>query len=110
MKRRDLLRLLPVWAGAPALAQAQARPVRIGVLAPVANSRFLPSVLKRLAELGYVEGKNLVIDYRSSGGVAGRGPELARELIRAKSDLIFAIGSEHSVRALLEEKAAPPPW
>lgn len=109
MKRRDLLRLLrllPVWAAAPALAQA--RPVRIGVLAPVANSRFLPSALKRLEELGYVEGKNLVIDYRSTGGVAGRFPELARELIRAKSDLIFAIGSEHSVRALLEAKSVAP--
>ena len=108
MRRRTLVQALG-FLFAPSIAIGQARPVRIGVLAPVAKSRFLPAALKRLEELGYVEGKNLVIDYRSTEGVAERGPALARELIRAKSDLILAItGAEHTVRALLEAKAVTP--
>lgn len=107
MRRRTFVQALG-FLFAPSIAIGQARPVRIGVLAPVANSRFVPPALKRLKELGYVEGKNLVIDYRSSEGVPERYPALARELIRAKSDLILAIGSERSVRALLEAKAVAP--
>ena len=107
MRRRTLVQALG-FLFAPSIAIGQARPVRIGVLAPVAKSRFLPAALKRLEELGYVEGKNLVIDYRSTEGVAERGPALARELIRANSDLILAIVNEQGVRALLEAKAVPP--
>jgi putative ABC transport system substrate-binding protein len=87
---------------------AQARPVRIGVLAPRQRSLLFPAVLKRLGELGYVEGKNLVLEYRSADGVIERFPSLARELIQAKCDLIFAAGAEHPARALLEAKASVP--
>ena len=55
------LPLLPL----PRIVAAQPRKVRIGVLAGRRNSNFLPPALKRLAELGYVEGRNLVVDYRS---------------------------------------------
>ena len=102
------LGLLAAIASAPRIAFGQARAVRIGVLAPRRNSIFLPAVLKRLGELGYVEGKNLVVDYRSADGVAEHFPSLAGDLIRAKSDLIFAIGPEQSARAVLEAKAGVP--
>lgn len=102
------LALIAFTASAPWIASAQAQPVRIGVLAPRQNSIYLPAVLKRLGELGYVEGKNLVVDYRSADGVAERFPSLARDLIRAKSDLIIAIGPEHSARALIEAKVGVP--
>ena len=100
--------LFALAAAAPRLVSAQARTVRIGVLAPRQDSIYLPAVLKRLGELGYVEGKTLVIDYRSADGVAARFASLARDLIRAKSDLIIAIGPEHGARALLEAKADVP--
>ena len=110
--RRRLLEstvaLIGLAASAPRIASAQARPVRIGVLAPRQNSIYLPAVLKRLGELGYVEGKNLVIDYRSADGVAERFPSLARDLISAKNDLIITVGPEHSAQALLAAKADVP--
>ena len=102
------LGLLAVIASAPRLALGQARPVRIGVLAPRQPSVYFPDVLTRLGELGYIEGKNLVVDYRSADGVAERFPSLARDLIRAKTELIFALGPVHSARALLEAKVDVP--
>src|SRR5712692_3033996 len=111
MNRRDtVFALLALGAAAaPRIALAQARPVRIGVLAARRlSSSYLPAVLKRLGELGYVEGTTMVVEYRSAQGVAGRLPALARELIQAKCDLIFALGSEQVVRAMLEANAGIP--
>jgi putative ABC transport system substrate-binding protein len=110
MNRRDtVLALLTLGAtAAPRIALAQARPVRIGVLAARLPSFYLPAVLKRLGELGYVEGKTIIVEYRSAQGVAGRFPPLARELIQAKCDLIFALGPEEAARAVIEAKADVP--
>ena len=41
-------------------------------------------------ELGYVEGRNIVIEYRSAEGKIERFPALAAELVRLKVDLIVA--------------------
>ena len=110
MNRRDtVLALLALGAAAaPRIAPAQARPARIGVLTGRLPSFFFPAVLKRLAELGYVEGKTMVVEYRSTQGVAERFPPLARELIQAKCDLIFALGPVEVARAVLEAKAGIP--
>jgi putative ABC transport system substrate-binding protein len=69
---------------------------------------MIPAVLKRLGELGYVEGKDLTIEYRSADGVSERYPSLACELIQLKCDLIFAVGAEHPARALLDAKTTIP--
>jgi putative ABC transport system substrate-binding protein len=87
---------------------AQTRIARIGYLVGRQKSTPLPGIVKRLGELSYVEGKNLIIDCRSADGVAERYLSLARDLIRAKPDLIFAVGSEHAARALLKAKASVP--
>jgi putative ABC transport system substrate-binding protein len=50
----------------------------------------------------------MVVEYRSAQGVAGRLPSLARELIQAKCDLIFALGPEQAARAVLEAKSGIP--
>jgi len=102
------LALFALAATAPRIALAQARPVRIGVLTPRHPSLLFPAVLKRLSALGYVEGKNLVLEYRSTEGVIERFPLLARELILAKCDLIFAVGTDHAARAMLEAKVGVP--
>jgi putative ABC transport system substrate-binding protein len=107
--RREFL----IAAGALVVApfvhgQPQGRPVRIGALGPRQRSLLLAPVLKRLGDLGYVEGKNLVLEYRSAEGVVERFPALARELVQAKCDLIFSLGTEHSARALLEAKSGIP--
>jgi putative ABC transport system substrate-binding protein len=53
---------------------------------------------QKLHELGYVEGQNLVIEWRSAKGEYERLPELAAELIRLKVDVIVTPSSENLVR------------
>jgi putative ABC transport system substrate-binding protein len=47
---------------------------------------------RRMAELGYVEGKNLVVEWRFADGDYDRLPGMAAELVRAKVDVILALG------------------
>jgi putative ABC transport system substrate-binding protein len=101
MKRRRFLAGVAATLALPR-ALAQSRRVKIGMLGarPLNQSFYAPLVVRRLAELGYREGTTMVLEERSAGGVAERYAPLARELIEAKSELVFALGSEHSVRAL----------
>ena len=55
---------------------------------PTSNAANLNAFRQRLQELGYVEGRNLVIDYRSAEGRPDRFPALATELVNLKADLI----------------------
>ena len=75
-------------------AQKQASIPRIGVLLlgapPNAN---LDAFIQGLRELGYVEEKNILIEYRFAEGKADRLPELAKELVRLKVDGIFTAGT-----------------
>src|SRR5437762_421061 len=75
-------------------AQKQASIPRIGVLLlgapPNAN---LDAFIQGLRELGYIEGKNILIEYRFAEGKADRLPELARELVQLKVDAIFTTGT-----------------
>jgi putative ABC transport system substrate-binding protein len=77
---------------APLAAQAQPPPgkaARIGVLGDVAS--FLDEAFRQgLRELGYVEGQNIAIEYRSPAGKYERLPGLAAELVRLKVDVIVA--------------------
>ena len=77
--------------------QAKSKIPRIGVL--WFNSMDTPSTPRnrsvfsqRLAALGYVEGKNIVIEDRSAGGNSERLGELARDLVTSKVDVIVAPG------------------
>ena len=108
--RRAVLALAALWLGAPRLVFADSRPVRIGFLSPRRRSESFYSglVLKRLAELGYLEGRNLILEFRSADGVASRFSPLARELVEAHCDLIFALGPLACVRALLATGTATP--
>src|SRR5438093_2792165 len=82
--------LAPVYL---AHAQKETTP-RIGVLylgaPPNAN---LDAFIQGLRELGYIEGKNILIEYRFAEGKADRLPELAMELVRLKVDAIFTGGT-----------------
>ncbi len=64
---------------------------RIGLLEVVpivSNAANLTAFQQGLGQLGYVEGQNLVIEYRSAGGQAERFPDLAIELVRLNMDVI----------------------
>ena len=108
MERRRFALAAGALLAAPRTAWTQPRTVRIGVLSPRRNSVILRPVLGRLRELGYVEGKNLLLEYRSAEGVVDRFPQLARELIDAKCDLIFASGSVYPARALRDATTTIP--
>jgi len=90
----------------PAQAQQPARIPRVGILIPPSASFFSARVeafRQRLRELGYVEGKNIFIEYRYAEGKLERLPDLAAELVRLKVDVIVATGP-----AILAAKKASP--
>jgi putative ABC transport system substrate-binding protein len=78
----------------PAQAQQPARIPKIGYLsgAGLAGNRTEP-LRQGLRDLGYVEGKNIVIEYRSAGGKQDRLPALAAELVRLRVEVIVTSGS-----------------
>ena len=81
-----------------AFAQAQqpTKVPRIGYLAGTSPSGIadrIQAFREGLRELGYVEGKNIVIEYRYAEGKADRERELAEELVRLKVDVIVTAGS-----------------
>jgi putative tryptophan/tyrosine transport system substrate-binding protein len=83
-------------ASLAALGQSVARVYRIAILEPIPaaqNAANLDALRKGLRDLGYVEGRNLIIEYRSADGRAERFPELALELVRLKVDLIVTRGT-----------------
>ena len=91
----------------PHLAQAQqpARIPRIGFLLPTSvsvQSARIEASRQRLRELGYVEGKNIVIEYRYAEGKLERLPDLVAELVRLKVDVVVT----NSAPAVLAAKKA----
>ena len=83
---------------APLAARAQqaGKVYRIGILEAIPaaqNAANLDALRKGLRDLGYVEGRNLIIEYRSADGRAERFPDLASELVRLKVDLIVTRGT-----------------
>jgi putative ABC transport system substrate-binding protein len=106
MKRRTLLGGLAaglVAAPLAGLAQPAARVLRVGVLAPASPSPsgpvgFYAQFLLKMRDLGFVEGKNLAVDWRYAQGKPERLPGLAKELVQRKVDVIVAVAAS-SVRA-----------
>jgi putative ABC transport system substrate-binding protein len=79
------------------LAQAPSKVVRIGFLVPATRKGYAPRIeglRKGLRELGYVEGKNLVIEFRSvEDHRYDRLPELAAQLVGLKVDVLITGGT-----------------
>jgi putative ABC transport system substrate-binding protein len=88
----------------PPLAAAQPAKVhRVGFLgsaSPVANKDRLDAFRRGLRELGYTEGRNLLIEFRWAEGDYTRLAGLARELVERKPDLIFSTGGRPTMLAL----------
>ena len=104
MDRRAFLGTLAALAAAPLAAEAQqaGKVYRIGVLetrSAALNSANLDAFRRGLQELGYREGQNLEIAYRSSDGRDERFPDLATELVRMHVDLIVTRGTPAALAA-----------
>jgi putative tryptophan/tyrosine transport system substrate-binding protein len=112
MERR---RFIEVIAGgivaAPLAAEAQpaGSVARIGYLAlnRAAAPHRLEAFLQGLRDLGYVEGRNVVIEYRDAEGKSERLPALAAELVALKVDVIVAPGTLAALAAKQATKSIP---
>ena len=82
-------------------AQQATKNAQIGYLAPnLAASRHLPEAFRQgLRDLGYVDGRNVVIEYRDAEGKFERLPTLAAELVALKVDVIVAGGTPAALAA-----------
>jgi putative ABC transport system substrate-binding protein len=75
----------------PIQAQELGKAARIGYLSAGTGSTGVHGAFRQaLRELGYIEGKNITIEFRSAGGMYERLHDLATELVRLKVDMIFA--------------------
>jgi putative tryptophan/tyrosine transport system substrate-binding protein len=92
MKRREFLALAGAAAViSPSSAVAQPRMPRVGVLiAQSAPHPFTDAFRTGMQALGYVEGRNIAIDWRYADGMFNRAVELATELVRLNVDVIAA--------------------
>lgn len=91
-------------------AQSTKRTVVVGVLAssaPAGSARILEAFKQTLREGGWVEGKTMRLESRYSEGRSERFPELAVELVRLKSDVIVASGSQ-ATKAAIDATATVP--
>jgi putative ABC transport system substrate-binding protein len=102
-RRAFLCALTGTLLSAPLAAQAQqaAGVARIGYLGTnrAANPHLHEALRQGLRDLGYEEGRNLVIEYRDAEGKIDRLPALAAELVALKPDVIVAPGTPQALAA-----------
>jgi putative ABC transport system substrate-binding protein len=97
-----------VLAPLPAKAQQPAGKVyRIGLLSPTSESRGVDGFREGRRSLGYVDGRNIVVEHRSAEGRFDRLPELAAELVRMRVDVIVAVVTQASLAAKNATKTIP---
>jgi ABC-type uncharacterized transport system substrate-binding protein len=93
-RRRFLLTSLAGAVAAPLGAEAQqaGRVYRLAIVYPAGTVEKItePILLPELRRLGYVEGQNLVVERRSGGGRRESYPDVAREVVALRPDVIFA--------------------
>ena len=106
MKRREFIASTAALLVSP--LRAQGTPRRVGYLDPVLKVLPLWEVwLDSLRDHGWIEGKNLIIEYRSTDGHAERLLPLAAELVALKPDLLVGPGPQVAL-ALKSETATIP--
>jgi putative ABC transport system substrate-binding protein len=113
MERRTFMALVSgSLLAAPLAAEAQSakKVYRIGYLSaasPVSHKRYFEKFLQGLADLGYVEGRDFIMEYRWAEGHQDRLPELATELVRARVDVIVTAGTTPTYAAMQATKIIP---
>src|SRR5215468_9354159 len=98
MRRRDFVSLLGGAAAAwPLAAKAQSARLRtigyLGSSTALAQSPWVAAFVRRLHELGWLEGRTVAIEYRWAEGRSERFAEIAAEFVRLKVDVIVTAGT-----------------
>jgi putative tryptophan/tyrosine transport system substrate-binding protein len=111
VKRREFISLLGgatvVW---PLAARAQQKPRVVGFLGantPVAAGHMTSAFVTRLRDLGWIEGRNVVIEYRWAAGQTAKFRELAAELVAAGADVIVTSGNAPAIAARQATSSVP---
>jgi putative ABC transport system substrate-binding protein len=115
MDRRSFIAgIISGFLAAPLAGEAQpaGKIYRIGVLETVpltdaGGARLWEAFSEGLRDLGYVEGRNLVVEYRSAEGQPKRLPALAAELIALKDDVIVAPNTPAALAAKQATRTVP---
>lgn len=109
MRRREFITLLGGAASLPFTARAQQAPV-IGILG-ISNSQSdafrVTAFNQGLNETGYVNGKNVALEYRWAENKYDQLPALATELVQRRVAVIVTIGSEAAIAAKTATKSVP---
>jgi len=81
-------------------AQTQAKPVRVGIIGLTPSDPALADAFAQsLAQLGFVNGRNIALEHRNAGGRPEQLPEIAADFVRGSVDIIFARGAGALVAA-----------
>jgi putative ABC transport system substrate-binding protein len=110
MRRREVIALIGSAVASPLAGQQLARLPTIGFLggqSPSAMTDLVAQFTQRLAELGWIEGRNIAIEYRWAEGRNERAAEIAAEFVRLKVDLIVTAGTANVVAAKAATKVIP---
>jgi putative tryptophan/tyrosine transport system substrate-binding protein len=109
MKRREFIGVLGCGVAWPFVATAeQGSPAHVvGVLAQDLQPGVMELFRDELHKLGYVEGRNMLIELRDAAGMNQRLPTLANELLRLKVDVILAVNTPAARAAIEAMKSVP---
>jgi putative tryptophan/tyrosine transport system substrate-binding protein len=110
MKRRDFLGLLGMMTASPTVAFAEQQHIPIigfvGFATPEVDNATLVPFRKAMADLGYVEGRSIIIDARSTGGDVARGLALIDEFVAKRVDVLLSPGPA-AARAIVKKTRIP---
>jgi ABC-type uncharacterized transport system substrate-binding protein len=103
MRRRELVLLLGCAMMTARILRAQQKTMPVigflGTTSPGRNATNVAAFRQGLSDTGYVEGKNVAIEYRWAEGSHDRLPALAADLVGRNVDVIIAMGGTYSVLA-----------
>jgi putative ABC transport system substrate-binding protein len=112
LRRREFVALLGGAAAWPFMARAQQATVPVvGFLysgSPTPAASYVAAFLRTLAEAGYVESKNVAIEYRYADGQYDRLPLLAADLVRRQAAVIVAAPNTNAARAAIDASGGIP--
>ena len=107
MRRREFITLLGGIAAWPLAARAQHRPTKTPLIGIIDDAPIWDHFRQGLSDLGYVEGRDIVFEYRSAEGQPDRLAAVAGDLASLPVDVIASFGSA-ATRAAREATATIP--